>query len=106
MAEVRQTDPLVRQPERILEQPSLGVRFLQRQVGEDGARVTVLRPIHQGVGFVRLAAGTAKVIAVPALGNVLPRDGLGAVQDHGPEQAGLLQAVLVDVDLQNFTFLP
>lgn len=44
--------------------------------------------------------GTAQVTSVPALGQILPRDGRGAAQHRGPEQAGGLQLVFVNIDLQ------
>lgn len=62
--------------------------------------MVVLRMIHQSVGLVRVAGGAPQIVAVPALGNILPRDGLDAVQHRGPEQAGAQHFVLVDVDLQ------
>lgn len=56
------------QLEHILHQPALGTSGFQRQVGQNGAGMVLLRLIHQLAGPAWVLSGAAQVIAAPALG--------------------------------------
>ena len=102
-AELRQRDRLLIGQNQVLHFSLCGGNLLQRLGGKYRADAVHHSKVRQLQRLIRLPVGPAEIVAVPALRDLLPSNGLFAVEDLLPEQLRRVHPVFVKVNVQEFS---